>query len=47
MEKPKKPIEPDIWDKGRYPNDNRSMRDMTPEEIENIPFIKDHKTLIT
>lgn len=43
MEKPKKPVEPNIFDKGRYPNREKSMQDMTPEEIENIPFIKDSK----
>ena len=43
MEKPKKPTEPNINDKGRYPNRGKSMRDMTPAEIENIPFIRDSK----
>ena len=43
MEKPKKPIEPNINDKGRYPDTHRSMRNMTPEEIENIPYIKAYK----
>ncbi len=43
MEKPIKPIQPSISDKGRYPDRDRSMSDMTPKEIENIPFIRDSK----
>ncbi len=43
MPKPKKPVEPNIRDKGRYPDREKSMRDMTMEEVENIPFIKDSK----
>ena len=45
MEKPKKPIEPKPDDK-KYPKDGKSMRDMTREEVENIPFIKDHKQYV-
>ena len=42
MIKPIKPIEPKPND-AKYPKDRKSMREMTPEEVENIPFIKDHK----
>lgn len=42
LEKPKKPIEPKPNDK-KYPKDRKSMRDMTKEEVDNIPFIKDYK----
>lgn len=41
--KPVKPIYPDIKDKGRYPLRTKSMRDMSLEEIENIPYIRDCK----
>lgn len=43
MEKPKIPIEPDIRDKTKYPLDERPMRDMTMEESENTPFIRDYR----
>ena len=38
--KPKKPVEPNIKD---YPRSSKSMADMTKEEVEAIPFIKDSK----
>ncbi len=43
MEKPKKPIEPNINDKGRYPKRDKTMKGMTMEEIDNIPYIRDYK----
>lgn len=42
MEKPKKPIEPNIMDKTKYPI-HGSMRDMTPGEVDNLPYIRDYK----
>ena len=43
MEKPKKPIEPNIADKTKYPVREKSMRQMTHEEVEAIPYIRDYK----
>lgn len=40
LAKPKKPVEPNIKS---YPRSSRTMADMTQEEIENIPYIKDYK----
>jgi hypothetical protein len=40
--RPIKPIEPKPND-SKYPKDRKSMRDMTLEEVENIPYIKDAK----
>jgi hypothetical protein len=43
MEKPKRPTEPNIKDWTKYPDKGKSMRDMTHEEVENIPYIRDCK----
>ncbi len=40
IERPIKPIEPDINDKKKYPP-HGSMRNMTQEEVEKLPFIVD------
>lgn len=43
MEKPKRPTEPNIKDKTKYPLNEKSMRDMTHDEVEAIPYIRDCK----
>jgi len=42
MEKPKKPTEPNIKDKTKYPV-HGSMRGMTHQQVEDLPYIRDYK----